>query len=621
MDKLEPFNARYLTFEQVASGFIVNRQYQDLSAECHSILMGPRGCGKTTLLKMLAPQSINFWNKKKSENINPPFIGLYIPSDKQWEKQFKLIKRLFPFQDNFAENISRGLVNLNIQIAFLNLFEALDGFESSNRNFEFDLSQELISVWDLKESTAAFYYDVKKELRAKVKTLNNKVNRVIDTKGTLRSQDKIELPSFCFDDYMDIIEMTCDAFEVINKKHGLFRKKVKWALCFDELEIAPKWLQTDLIRNKLRSSTQRFLFKLTTSPLIDVTRDPDSLPTPDGDFNIILNWNHDVHSENAWKDFSKELIESKLKDHVLEFDVKDLFGEWDYEKALDYEIRRNYKPDHKVPHLDKLGGWGKNSIMWYIINRLAEIDDSFKDFLIAKKIDPINPEPISKGMVDKIHRKIKPLVIFRFYHRGITGLRSRKRVFLFHGFEFIQKFSDGNPRTLINILNEFIPHVKRFNTPKKKKTKAIPIGIQADIFEKLSEKKLDDIKNYPDATIRTSTRFLSLGDILKTIGDYFFEQQTINDFTMDPVGTFVIDKNVSPKIVELLELGLELGAIQDISNNDRVFVSELINNRYRFSYALYPTIGIPIRIDRGANLSSILSQVYKDFQTTIDYED
>ena len=64
--------------------------------------------------------------------------------------------------------------------------------------------------------------------------------------------------------------MGCCAFQEIFKNTSFVnQKKFKWALCFDELEIAPEWLQKKIYTEYLRSTNQSLLFKITSTPLID----------------------------------------------------------------------------------------------------------------------------------------------------------------------------------------------------------------------------------------------------------------------------------------------------------------------------------------------------------------
>lgn len=116
MNRYETFNARYSTFEEVANTFIPNKWYQELLSVSHSILVGPRGCGKTTLLKMLHPQAVLSYSHKQSSPFEDavPFWGVYIPTDRQWNAQIETVKILFPKNLEVAEHVSRVLVCINV---------------------------------------------------------------------------------------------------------------------------------------------------------------------------------------------------------------------------------------------------------------------------------------------------------------------------------------------------------------------------------------------------------------------------------------------------------------------------------------------------------------------------
>ena len=62
---------------------------------------------------------------------------------------------------------------------------------------------------------------------------------------------------------LSAITKACTVFE----EYARAVSPVRWALCFDELEIAPQWLQTELFA-ALRSFDQKFLLKLTWSPVL-----------------------------------------------------------------------------------------------------------------------------------------------------------------------------------------------------------------------------------------------------------------------------------------------------------------------------------------------------------------
>src|ERR1700733_7341681 len=90
----DTFNAKYLNYQEVASTFILNNEFIQLTNNNHTLLMGPRGCGKTSLLKMLTPAALNFWeNDEKKIKNTIPFTAIYIPTDIQWKNQLGYLSK------------------------------------------------------------------------------------------------------------------------------------------------------------------------------------------------------------------------------------------------------------------------------------------------------------------------------------------------------------------------------------------------------------------------------------------------------------------------------------------------------------------------------------------------
>jgi predicted AAA+ superfamily ATPase len=65
------YNARMLSPEEIARTFVINDAYRKLLRVEHSILRGPRGTGKTTLLKMLTPRALKEWGDREKYNVPP----------------------------------------------------------------------------------------------------------------------------------------------------------------------------------------------------------------------------------------------------------------------------------------------------------------------------------------------------------------------------------------------------------------------------------------------------------------------------------------------------------------------------------------------------------------------
>lgn len=63
---LDPFNAKAMTFREVASTFVSSTKFAELAGRWNALLVGPRGSGKTTLMKMLSVEALRAWEGMRS---------------------------------------------------------------------------------------------------------------------------------------------------------------------------------------------------------------------------------------------------------------------------------------------------------------------------------------------------------------------------------------------------------------------------------------------------------------------------------------------------------------------------------------------------------------------------
>ncbi|MBK8459151.1 MAG: hypothetical protein IPL43_02140 [Micropruina sp.] len=88
----DSFNARALSPAAVARTFVEPKpQYNLLVKRAHSLLVGPRGGGKTTLLKMLTPEGIEHWRDAPEAVLGMDYSGVFVPTDIAWDRQLKAL--------------------------------------------------------------------------------------------------------------------------------------------------------------------------------------------------------------------------------------------------------------------------------------------------------------------------------------------------------------------------------------------------------------------------------------------------------------------------------------------------------------------------------------------------
>ncbi len=611
--KYDTFNARYLSFEEVAKSFITNNVFEQLIANNNTLLMGPRGCGKTTLLKMLTPKAIHHYNERKpsSEKIFFPFIGIYIPADIQWEKQLSNFSKRFIDTPEFSQKISRGLVNTHILISLVNTFYDLVKQNSLEEKInlikEYEVCDLLAEYLKLKKPISLTFYSIIIALKSRVIEINTIINKIDGGQETISD---LKFDDYFFEEIFPTVSVCCDAFKKVYEDDQVLKNQPsRWALCFDELEIAPKWLQKELIVYSLRNEEQNFLLKLTTTPLIDSDNLFDlhkstEKPSQNEDYKVIRNWVFNQESSRSWEIFCKALFVSLLyREFNVKTDLEKIFGKTTSNlniatAPLNFISNKNAKPYYE------------GSVEWIIFKTLAEKDASFYKFLDKKQITPFNPVPPSKDSEDSIFRKIKPIVYSRHYFRRVGGLRSRKVNDLYSGIPLLFEICDGNPRTLLNLFESILPKLKK---DQKGRINSINLSEQSRIIKNVSELKLESIKNNPSSNMALEDgKRIGLGEILDKIGKFFFESLVINEFNMDPIGSFFIDKNIDDRIVGLLKIGLNLGAIQYINPKQDITDEDIYNKQYRLSFSLYPHYNLPIREYSVINLSKILPEYLKD---------
>jgi hypothetical protein len=332
------------------------------------------------------------------------------------------------------------------------------------------------------------------------------------------------------------------------------------------------------------------LYKLSARPILPSELEKSLLTeygaTPGNDVELIKMWDSKDNEE-----FSKKIIKSFLPKNT---NLISFFG--------------SNEVFNKAPN-----SYNKGSDFYKQMLSLIDKDDSFKSFLINKKVDLDNPIPINDEQKDVLHRKIKPIVYYRnlYIEHNRAGKTpklkgTKKAINLFSGIEIISKICDGNPRWLIGIISAIIAKSKDGKANK---------SLQYDELYNVSKRYKNVIANIPVGDCN-----YTILDIIDRVGNKFKNQILGEVFLMDPKSTFVVDtsnEKINSNVIELLEKGVAQGAFILLNSNDDSFDFEIRGKRFKLSYLFCILYKLPLRVYNKISLSDCLNSLDNTNQTTL----
>jgi energy-coupling factor transporter ATP-binding protein EcfA2 len=600
------FNARYSSQEEVATTFVSNDDFFAIAKNNHTFVIGPRGCGKTTMFKMLTSSAIQNWKprtlKDKELKDNFPFIGVYIPSDDLWKDQLDSLTANLKEIDGLKEFIEDTLVNINILTNFCTSINkhinTLDIEDKKTKEIEY--SNSLIKYWKLEDCFSSIN-SIKNELSFRKSNFIQKVNKYIFNVKNNINEDVI-FEEFYYSDFLNDIRNAIISFEIIYCNEN----EQKWALCFDELELVSSTFCKKLIQ-KLRISPDNIVFKLSSGPLTDFT---DSIAQAFHDYQIVKMWPNNVKEEDVYIKFCEDIARERIlyfrqlkniRKHV-EVDFSKLFGTLDYSKLAlkDFNFNIDLRASESEP----------NSETWFVFKELAKTDLSLARQMDKKGINVENPIPRTKTNYDSFIRKGKEIVINRlvfakYKNDGANVLqrRTRKEYPIYYGKDTIFKICEGNPRFIMNIIDELIIKTNKYIEIENESFSPIE---QAEVIKTVSVRFSAMLNTYPSSTEYLG-RTIDLSWLINEVGKYFENEINYKEFNINPATSFKFKHDLlNPNIIELIELGIKLGAFIKVDKSPDDFSHNDIDSRYRLTYLLHPSYKLPLRLYSSVSLNNII---------------
>lgn len=603
MGAFDSFNARNLDPRQVAQTFVPPEQFFELIRRQHTVIIGPRGSGKTTLLKMLQLSALQNWEHPRAQEVRAciDYTSIFVPADVAWGKQIEALG-----SPHLSEDI-RSLFGVSafshhLLIAFVDsIMESRKLWNGSSELFpravtelsrahECQFVEMVSSHWYVTPALPSLLA-LKLALRARLSLIFEiaQLARVVGENET--RERSVEAQLFTISALQSLL-IGVDAFNDI-----VDQPTKKWAILFDELEIAPKPIRR-LALQCLRSTDHRILFKLSLSPFSREMRELDdsSAAMPAQDYHpILLTY---ARKNRSWP-FSNALlaamVESNPEDYALPFRVMGASYVADEEDEYNDTQSAVYRPGSPIHSA-------------YVA--LADRDISFTRFLADRQVQLDTLHLLSETTRASIIRKITPVVLVRETFRKFpvssttrnqAGKRSRKNPDLYTGAQALFAIIEGNPRWFISIVSPIV------QVYQQRGRKRVSRSLQADAVREATSRFRAYLATLPheSAGFEGGRGLLSL---LDRIGRYFHGQVVHGAFEPEPPLSFIVDSHVSAELEASVEQALHTGAIIYVPDpQSSEILGSVRGKRFRLCYMLASFYRLPLRLGKPRSLSHILS--------------
>lgn len=578
----ESFNARNVPARQVAETFIPNSHFEQVAGAYHCLLIGPRGSGKTTLLKMLQPAALRAWEGEAASAYREKiqYTGVFIAAERSWYPP-SMSPSASDAPSGWQATLGRAALTTHVLRAIVRSIRGRlrpghtgDYLSASLEEAEIaELVGELRSPWHINPSLNSL--------------------RSLEHALTFRLSEIGELVSKCSkgeDDlagygYLDLhfLKAASAAIQVFDDLIG--QPDSRWALCFDELEVAPPPITAELFA-ALRSDDEKILLKFALAPF-----SPEGIPAPEhappssgDDYREVRLWN--ARKEDNYR-FCEALLQGILKDRGWKSlpSGKELLGAsiFDTNQSEWQELGTSYRAGTKIHS--------------HFVS-LSLKDPSFSKYLKRNKIDVAHLE--AKEGIDRAKelRKVASLVITRDVFmkgdggEGLAG-RSRKNPDPYTGASSIFAISEGNPRWFIGLISEMLG---QHNT-----TGQIPRNVQAQAVRRASHAFRMRLRLIPSKEY--GSRIGSALSIVDTVGTSLANRALRAEFVPEYFGSFTVDSDCSQETQMMIGIALNAGALVYVPDVDSEgLLADLKGKRFRLAYLLAPHYKLPLLIGKSLSL-------------------
>jgi hypothetical protein len=584
------YNAKRTELRDVAGTFIPPAGvFERLLQANNTLLIGPRGSGKTTLLKMLQSPALELWDHPQAAAVRQAvrYTGVFVPADQAWAEQLRL--------DSLEPTLARDFAVAAFTLHCLRALVKAGGDRlgpppadlSPHRRPTFDaqathkLAQELALQWSVGRPVADLA-DLRRALTDSIRALGE----LRLAEGRRHDAGQAERLASVPHLHLPLLSASMSFIDRFNDLAG--EPEARWAFLFDELELVPSGIE-NLVLRFLRGSEDRLLFKVSYAPYerdeeIGSFHGPLG-PQPGQDYSVLR---LTYANKREGFPFSRELIKGELARKRIDAEPEELLGATSLLVEADEGVEGSAQLDYGVD-----GNAAR------LLRDLARRDPSFKAYLTKHRFDPDGLAELPEAERARI-RKIMPLVAARLAYKrpeaaNTDRLRGRQNVELYSGAEAFYAMMEANPRWLKHVTDRLLLGSGRVSPEHQSR---VFRDAAAEFTGYLSVLPMRHAPQDQDDAPK---------QMVERIGQFFKDRYLRQPFNPDAPGSIRIDREFPDGVLDSIRTLVNRGALIPVPERDDADLTTLHGKRFRLAYLQAPLYGLPLRLDRAANLSDVFT--------------
>jgi len=465
-------NAKQMDVNAIVRYFVPQAEFYRLFVAKNQILLGARGSGKTTWVRMLAHDHVTLAAREKNPRADyaraalaKNLIGVYVPASAAFAGD---LKNKSWQTESEAEQYFVWRLNLHVCSALTHVLQSCisqyckGGAETKNLLAE--VCVLLSKQWSEGEETCSSV----EELRLLLSNVELKHQTEIRRRRT--SAQSVEPYQDHFDS--DLMLPFRISTNIIKSKIAIPRDAV-WMICLDEIEYLSE-LHHRILNSQIRASSSDIVFKIATMPFAHHT--------------LATNLDDPVREGNDFEyiNVDQESIDSRGGQFEGEF-LK--FARAVFERRMFFN-----SPKFKSLTLRSLLGGSP-----LIENKRVDTPEEREQFMALLR-KHANPSTIARaerlkgtpGFKNEIIRKMHGALLLR---EALKSFHGNSRLRIYYGEPMVVRCCDGNARRLMRVINQLVQKIQ----VDRAGNAILPIdpGVQNQILESLARDTLSRVHSEP----------------------------------------------------------------------------------------------------------------------------